>query len=124
MVFGMFGGKSIDISIALDRANGTYAIGDTVGAQVILANAKGSKVREVRAGLVRRHRYQTIEQQRDNSGNYRDTYVWQTKETWVSREILASEGTLEADDTYHFQWQIPSGDAATCDAENVKVKWL
>ena len=124
MVFGMFGGKGVEISIALDRADGTYAVGDTVGAQIVLANAKGGKVREVRAGLVRQHRFQTIEQRRDNDGDYRDTYVWQTKETWVTREILASEGELKSDDTYQYHWQIPSNDAATCEADNVKVRWL
>jgi hypothetical protein len=124
MVFGLFGGKAAEISIALDRADGTYALGDTVGAQIVLANAKGGKVREVRAGLVRHHRYREIQQTRDKNGNYSDTYVWQTKETWVSRETLATEGQLTADDTYRFQWQIPPGEAATCDADDVKVKWL
>ena len=61
MVFGLFGGKAAEISIGLDRADGTYAVGDTVGAQIVLANAKGGKVREVRAGLVRQHRYQTLD---------------------------------------------------------------
>lgn len=124
MVFGMFGGKGVDISIALDRADGTYAVGDTVGAQIVLANAKGGKVREVRAGLVRQHRFQKVDQRRDNNGNYSDYYVWETKEAWVSREVLAAEGELKADDTYHFQWQIPANDAATSDGSNVKVKWL
>ena len=99
MVFGMFGGKGIDISIGLDRANGTYAVGDTVGAQIVLANAKGGKVREVRAGLVRQHRFQKIDQTRDSNGNYSDTYVWETNETWITREVLANEGELKADDT-------------------------
>jgi hypothetical protein len=56
MVFGVFGGKSVEISIGLDRADGTYAIGDTVGAQIVLANASGGKVREVRAGPQRVNR--------------------------------------------------------------------
>jgi hypothetical protein len=124
MVFGFFGGKAAEISIGLDHADGTYAVGETVGAQIILANAKGTKVREVRAGLVRQHRYQTIERRRDNNGNYSDTQVWQTRETWVTRETLASEGTLSDDDTYHFQWQIPADAPATCDGELVKVTWL
>jgi hypothetical protein len=124
MVFGLFGGKAAEISIALDRADGTYALGDTVGAQIVLANAKGGKVREVRAGLVRQHRYQTIQRSRDNDGDYRDSYVWETKETWVTRETLATEGQLSADDTYHFTWQIPAGEAATCNGDNVKVRWL
>ena len=124
MVCGMFGGKGVDISITLDRADGTYAIGDTVGAQIVLANAKGGKVREVRAGLVRQHRFQKVDQRRDNNGNYSDHYVWETKEAWVSREVLATEGELKSDDTYHFQWQIPAGEAATSDGSNVKVKWL
>lgn len=123
MVFGMFGGKGVEISIGLDRADGTYAVGDTVGAQITLAG-KGGKVREVRAGLVRHHRYQTIQRTRHNDGDYRDSYVWETKETWVARETLATEGELSADDTYQFAWQIPANDAATCDGDNVKVKWL
>ena len=118
MVFGLFGGKAAEISIGLDRADGTYAVGDTVGAQIVLANAKGGKVREIRAGLVRQHRYQTLERRQGS-----DTYVWQTKETWVTRETLATEGQLTADDTYQFSWQIPPEAGATCDADNVKVKW-
>ena len=117
------GGKGAEISIGLDRADGTYAVGDTVGAQITLAG-KGGKVREVRAGLVRHHRYQTIQRTRDSDGDYRDSYVWETKEVWVTRETLVTEGQLSADDTYYFQWQIPPGEAATCDGDNVTVKWL
>lgn len=124
MVFGMFGGKDVEITIGLDHPDGTYALGDTVGAQIVLANAKGGKVREVRAGLVRQHRYQVIDQRRDSDGDYRDYYEWKTDETWVTRETLATEGELKADDTYQFEWQIPSDVPATCSADNVQVTWL
>jgi hypothetical protein len=33
----MFGGKGVEISIELDRPDGVYAVGDTVGAQITLA---------------------------------------------------------------------------------------
>ena len=124
MVFGMFGGKAVEISVALDRADGTYPVGDTVRAQIVLANAKGSKVREVRAGLVRQHQIRTIQRQRNSNGSYSNTYVWQTKETWITREVLASEGALTADDTYHVAWQIPEGEPATYAGDNIAVKWL
>src|SRR5215212_10698355 len=116
MVFDLFGGKGVDISIQLDREDGVYAAGDTVSAQIILANAKGGNVREVRAGLVRQHKCQKIDRTRDSDGDYSDSYIWHTNETWVSREVLANEGKLSGDQTYRFDWQIPPDAAGSCDA--------
>jgi hypothetical protein len=124
MVFGMFGGKGVEISIELDRSDGVYAIGDTVAAQFTLASAKGGKVREVRAGLVGQHRYQVIDNRLDSDGRYRDFYEWKTNETWVTRQVLATEGDLSANDTYRFDWQIPLDAAASCNGDIVQMKWL
>lgn len=124
MVFGFFGGKGAEISIQLDRPDGVYAVGDTVNARISLAAEGAGRVREVRAGLVRQHRYQVIDRRRDNDGDYRDSYEWRTQETWVSRETLAAEGTLSANDSFQFSWQIPPDAAGSCDGDIVKVTWL
>ena len=75
MVFGWFGGKGIDISIGLDRQDAVYAVGDTVRTMITLAAERGGKVREVRAGLVRQHRFQVVSQERDSDGDYQDNFV-------------------------------------------------
>ena len=124
MVFGMFGGKGVGITIGLDRPDGVYAVGDTVGVQITLAAERAGNVREVRAGLVRQHRFQKLDNQRDNDGNYRDVYQWQTNETWVTREVLATQGELSANNTVRFDWQIPPDAAASCNGDIVQVKWL
>jgi len=121
MVFGLFGGKQIDISIQLDRPDGAYAAGDTVVAQMSLAAEKAGPVREVRAGLVREHRYQIVDRRRDSDGDYQDNYEWRTVETWITREALAAEGELSANCAFRFGWQIPSDVAATYAGDIVKV---
>jgi hypothetical protein len=124
MGFGLFGGKGVDISVGVDRPDGVYAVGDTVGAQITLAAEKAGNVREVRAGLVRQHRFQTIDRQRDSDGDYRDVYQWQTRETWVTREVLANQGELSANDTHRFEWQIPPDALASCSGEIVQVSYV
>jgi Arrestin (or S-antigen), N-terminal domain/SpoOM protein len=124
MVFGWFGGKGIDISIGLDRQDAVYAVGDTVRTMITLAAERGGKVREVRAGLVRQHRFQVVSQQRDSGGDYQDNFVWRTNETWVHREVLAASGDLSANDSFKFEWQIPPDTAGSCHGEVVQVKWL
>ena len=124
MVFGLFGGKSVGISIELDRPDGVYAVGDTVGAQITLNAEKAGNVREVRAGLVCEHRYQVIDRTRDSDGDYRDNHQWRTSERWVTRETLANKGALSANDTYRFDWQIPANLAPTYDGDIVKATWV
>jgi hypothetical protein len=124
MVFGFFGGKGAEIAIQLDRTDGTYRLGQTVGAQITLKAENAGRVREVRAGLVLQHRYQVIDSRRDSDGDYTDTYQWRTNEQWVTREILANEGDLSADSTYRFDWQIPANMPATCEGDIVKAAWV
>jgi hypothetical protein len=124
MVFGFFGGKRVDISIQLDRPDGVYAVGDTVGAQIALAAENAGRVREVRAGLVLQHRYQIIDRTRDSDGDYSDTHQWRARETWVGRELLATEGARSANGTQSVAWQIPPDAAASCDGDIVKVAWV
>jgi hypothetical protein len=124
MVFGLFGGKGVDISIQLDRPDGVYAVGETVRTRISLAAEKAGNVREVRAGLVRQHRFQKIEQRRDSDGDYQDSYQWQTNETWVTREALATQGELSANKAVEFAWQIPADAAASCEGDIVKVTWV
>jgi hypothetical protein len=126
MVFGLFGGKDVEIGIELDRGDGAYAAGETVGANIRLATGKGGKVREVRAGLVRKDRYQAIERRRDSDGDWRDYEVWKERETWVTREALANEGALAAgaDEAYRFEWQIPHDAAPSCAGKIVQITWL
>jgi hypothetical protein len=45
MVFGLFGGKSVEIAIQLDRPDRVYAVGDTVHAEIHLAAEKVGRVR-------------------------------------------------------------------------------
>ena len=125
MVFGLFGGYSVEVQIDLDRPDATYAPGDVVSATINLAAAKGGKVREVRAGLVRQDRYQVIEQRRDSDGDWRDSYEWKTNETWVAREALMNEGSLPSDfkEAYRFDWEVPLG-APSCAGDIVQIKWL
>ena len=126
MVFGLFGGKAFEITIELDRPEGTYAPGDIVGANITLAAEKGGKVREVRAGLVLQHRYQIIDQRRDNDGDWRDYYEWRTNENWIGREALVPEGSLPSGfkETRRFEWEIPADAPATCAGDIVQVTWM
>lgn len=125
MVFGLFGGKGVEITIDLDRPDGRYAPGDVVGANITLAAEKGGKVREVRAGLVLQHRYQVIDQRRDSDGDWRDSYEWRTNENWIGREALAPEGSLPSGykETRRFDWQIPADAPATSAGDIIQVTW-
>ena len=124
MVFGLFGRSGVEVSIGLDRPDETYAIGETVGAQIMLAVENGGNIREVRAGLVRQERFQAIDNRLDADLKFRDFYEWRTNEVWVTREVLAGEGALSVNDTFGFAWQIPPGSAPTCAGDIVQVKWL
>jgi hypothetical protein len=127
MVFGLFGGNNVDISIDLDRNNQPYAPGDTVTAKIQLRSDKEVKAREVRAGLIVQHRYKAIHRSRSSSNdNDTDSEVWETAEDWLYRESLAGEGGVKSgqDHAYIFNWPLPINGPAPCDGEIAKIKYL
>jgi len=125
MVFGLFGGGNLDVSIELDRPDGAYAPGDTVVARIAVAATKGGKVRELRAGLVMQHKYQVIVHRRNSNGNWSNSNEWRTNEVWVTREVLAAEGAIAADfsEARAIEWAIPADAIPTCAGEIVQVTW-
>src|SRR3954447_7281901 len=104
MVFGLFGGKNVDIVIDLDRNDQPYAPGETVTARIHLTSEKEVKSREVRAGLIVQHRYKAIHRSTSTNDNDNDSEVWETTEDWLHRESLAGEGGVKSgqDQVYQF----------------------
>jgi hypothetical protein len=122
MVLGFRKGGKIDISLQVDRPEGTFYPGDVVHADIVLEVGKGMAVREVRAGLVFWERYQWVD--RDSDGDL-DRH-WATDEVWVCKEILVPEGAIPDGfrQAYRFDWTIPPDAPPPYDGKISQTRWL
>jgi hypothetical protein len=125
MLGRLFGGGEVDITVEVDR-DGPYAPGEVVQASITLNAPKGAKCREVRAGLVRWHHYQTIDVSHDRDNNQRQSTVWRTDEDWLTREQVAKDRDLPSSyvETLNFEWQVPHDAPASCEGKIVQIRYL
>ena len=121
--------KKPELTVTLDRPNGIYHPGDTVGITVEVQPGKDLKVQGAHVTLsgIEEYKYRTRRHSTDSDGNTSDdySYAWKHNELFASEENFLGETTLPAGtpQRYSFQMSLPAGALPSCAGEIVHVRW-
>jgi hypothetical protein len=121
--------KKPELTITLDRPNGVYYPGETVGVTVEVQPGKDLKVQGAQVTLsgIEEYKYRTRRHSTDSDGNTSDdySYAWKHNELFASEENFLGETTLPAGtpQRYSFQISLPAGALPSCAGEIVHVRW-
>ena len=128
-MFNFLKGEKTEIAVTLDRPNGTYFPGETIGVTVTITPDKELKLKKavVKLSGSEAYQYLTTTTSTDSEGNESEevSYEWAGSELFVSEENFLGETTLPAGATqrYSFQMKIPDEGLPTCIGEIVRLEW-
>jgi hypothetical protein len=125
MPFGLFEGKAPQLTVTMDRPHGPYYPGDTITLTITLVAEKDTKLREVRASLLRRQKVQTLTQTEDTTTHEKKiTPSWQSSEKEVEKQVPMHEGSIHGTQTFTVELHIPPDAAPVYTGPLIENKWI
>ncbi len=128
-MFSFLKGKKNEISLALDRPNGIYFPGETVGVTITILPDKELKVRggQVKLGGTEKYEYETTQYTTDSDGDSRESSetvtayheLCELKQDFLGETVLLA-GTPQS---YTVQLTLPADALPSCTAKIVTISW-
>lgn len=128
-MFNFLKGTKTELTVTLDRPNGLYYPGDTVGATIEIQPNKELKLHGARVKLsgTEKYEYTYISHSTDSDGNSSDDYVktWGTNEFFASEENFLGATTLPGGvpQRYSFRMGLPSDALPSLAGKIVRIQW-
>jgi len=129
-MFDFLKGKSAELTLALDRADGVYRPGDVIG---VIIEVRPDQDLRLRAGRVRlsgtehfevRSQVNTTDADGNNQLSY--SYSWERDEFYAEEAEFLGETTLPGGtpERFTFQARLPADALPSCLGEILRVEWL
>lgn len=128
-MFNFLKGKKKELIVTLDRTNGIYYSGETVGVIVEIQPDKGLKLRSAQVELrgIEEYRFSSDSSYTDSEGNTKEgeSTQWGYGNLFVSAESFLGEVTLPggAPQRYTFQMPLPPDALPSFNGEILHVQW-